>query len=454
AEDESHISSGSNSESETDDDNAARKSSVSTAAAACVLQTVQDEEDHVLKNDSVCDNECCEPGCNNPYFPTSSTRILKKLRRNRHFQKHWSHNHLWITYCLSRNKVFCFTCCSAASKKLVLSHTSGKSFSAFVVHGFDNWKKAKERFRHHEVSQLHKEAVMKLSAAAQPSIDTQLSMQLSFDQSQRRFLLQKLLSSIQLLAKQSLAFRGHVDGESNLVQLLKCRADDIQGLNQFVESGKYLFHDIINEIIEMMAHSILRTNFKAIQDRISPESPNLKPRCPTRWTVRTSAIDSVIKNYAAIFEEVEEIGNSRCESSSKAVGIIALMDRFSSYFGLKLALLVFSATEQVSVTLQHHDINAQEALAAVKTAVCYLNRQKSDDAFNLFYDLVLQEAAEKGLQQPTLPRQRKIPRRIDDGSKNHTFSSPTEFFRSQYFEVSDVLKKNLQEDLISPHLLF
>uniref|UniRef100_A0A1X7TS41 Uncharacterized protein n=1 Tax=Amphimedon queenslandica TaxID=400682 RepID=A0A1X7TS41_AMPQE len=119
------------------------------------------------------------------------------------------------------------------------------------------------------------------------------------------------------------------------------------------------------------------------------------------------------------------------------------MDRFSSYFGLKLALLVFSATEQVSVTLQHHDINAQEALAAVKTAVCYLNRQRSDDAFNLIYDLVLQEAAEKGLQQPTLPRQRKIPRRIDDWSKNHTFFSPKEFFRGQYFEVLDVLKGEL-----------
>ena len=48
---------------------------------------------------------------------------------------------------------------------------------------------------------------MKLSAAAQPSIDTQLSKQLSSDQSHRRFLLLKLLSSIQLLAKQGLAFR-------------------------------------------------------------------------------------------------------------------------------------------------------------------------------------------------------------------------------------------------------
>ena len=52
-------------------------------------------------------------------------------------------------------------------------------------------------------------------------------------------------------------------------------------------------------------------------------------------------------------------------------------------------------------------------------------------------------AAEKGLQQLTLPRQRKIPRRIDDGNENHTFSSPKEFFHCQYFEDLDVLKGKL-----------
>ena len=132
---------------------------------------------------------------------------------------------------------------------------------------------------------------------------------------------------------------------------------------------------LTTEISNLLRNSPKRlANFKAIQESISPNAPNLEPLCPTRWTVRTAAIDSVLKNYTAIFEEVEEIGNSRCELSSKAVGIIALMDRFSSYFGLKLALFVFSATEQVSITLQHHDSNTQEALATVKSAEYYLNQ--------------------------------------------------------------------------------
>lgn len=101
--------------------------------------------------------------------------------------------------------------------------------------------------------------------------------------------------------------------------------------------------------------------------------PSLKPLCPTRWTVRTAAINAVLANYSSIREEMEQIADeSRNESSSKAIGILAVMETFSTYFGLKLAHLVFSATEQVSSTLQCKDINAQEALTAISTAKSFL----------------------------------------------------------------------------------
>ena len=208
---------------------------------------------------------------------------------------------------------------------------------------------------------------------------------------------------------------------------------------------------LTTEISNLIRDSPKRlASFKAIQQSVNPNAPNLKPLCPTRWTVRTAAIVSILMNYPAISEELDEIGNSRCESSSKAVGISALMDKVSSYFGLKLAHLVFSATEQVSITLQHKDINVQEALTAVRSAEHYLERQRSDTAFDLFHDSVVQEASEKGLQEPALPRQRRIPRRINDGSENHEYSSLREFFRHQYYEVLDLLKEELKRRFDQP----
>ena len=116
---------------------------------------------------------------------------------------------------------------------------------------------------------------------------------------------------------------------------------------------------LTREISNLIRNSPKRlASFKCIQHSYSSDAPNLKPLCPTCWTVRTAAIKSLLVNYPAVIEELEEIGKTKCESSSRAVGIIALMDKFSTYFGLKLAHLVFGATEQVSITLQHKEINA------------------------------------------------------------------------------------------------
>ena len=47
------------------------------------------------------------------------------------------------------------------------------------------------------------------------------------------------------------------------------------------------------------------------------------------------------------------------------------------------------------------------------------------------------------MQQPTLPRQKRIPKRIDDNTQNHVYSTPKDFFRHQYYEVLDLLKEEL-----------
>ena len=88
---------------------------------------------------------------------------------------------------------------------------------------------------------------------------TQLSHQLLIDQKHRREMLMKVLTSLRFLLHQGLATRGHREEDSNLIQLLKCQAEDIHGLECWIKDGRYLSHDIINELIEMMAHQLLRT---------------------------------------------------------------------------------------------------------------------------------------------------------------------------------------------------
>ena len=133
--------------------------------------------------------------------------------------------------------------------------------------------------------------------------------------------------------------------------------------------------------------------FRHLRDQLSPGSPSLKPLCATRWTVRNGSLDAILKNYNVICEELSQIAaESHSESSTKASGLLAIMDKFQTYYGLKLAFLIFGATEQLSATLQYKDINAQEVTLAVSAAIGFLERQQSDAAFDTFYGAVVEEA--------------------------------------------------------------
>lgn len=194
--------------------------------------------------------------------------------------------------------------------------------------------------------------------------------------------------------------------------------------------------------------------FERIQSELAPDSPGLKPLCPTRWTVRTAALNAVIKNYTVICSELETIGRETYgEPSRKSCGLLAMMDKFGVYFGLKLSHMIFSVSEQLSITLQRRDINAQEAVKAVNQAKSFFGRHRSDSAFNGFFQTITKEA-EDLTQPPTLPRQRQVPRRIDDGSQAHQFTTVEEYFRKQYFEALDLLSGELDRRFQQPSFRF
>ena len=97
----------------------------------------------------------------------------------------------------------------------------------------------------------------------------------------------------------------------------------------------------------------------------------IKPLCPTRWTVRTAAVDAIIKDYTVLMETLEEIhSTTRDNYGLKVGGLLQSMEAFDTLFGLKLVHTLFSTAEQVFLALQKK-ITLQEALSAVHTAKRY-----------------------------------------------------------------------------------
>ena len=120
----------------------------------------------------------------------------------------------------------------------------------------------------------------------------------------------------------------------------------------------------------------------------------VKPLCVTRWTVRTEAIDSILKNYSVLRQTLFDINEHQHDDNGITAGGIAdLMGNFRIFWGLKLSHLIFSAAEQLSISVQGKDTSAQEAQRACKAAREYYKRLRKQVEYDSFFDEAVKQAA-------------------------------------------------------------
>lgn len=195
--------------------------------------------------------------------------------------------------------------------------------------------------------------------------------------------------------------------------------------------------------------------FESIQKQEEPRpvTVGIRTLCPTRWTVRTGAMQAIITNYKTLEVTMEEASHGTDDCSRRASGVAALMEKFSTFFGMKISILLFSITEQLSCTLQGREINVDDSFMAVNACIQTLQRLRTDDEFEKFFKLVKTEAS--GLcEEPVLPRIRRPPRQIDDGAPQHVFASVEEYYKREYFEAIDIINGELERRFLQESFSF
>ena len=98
------------------------------------------------------------------------------------------------------------------------------------------------------------------------NVRAQLDNKYKVDQTLHPYLLLKQLSSLKYLARQGMVLQGHDQMDSNLIQLLKTRVEDVPELTNWIENKQYLSFVIINRLLEMMGKAVLRSILEDIQD--------------------------------------------------------------------------------------------------------------------------------------------------------------------------------------------
>jgi hypothetical protein len=183
----------------------------------------------------------------------------------RNFHSDWITTWPWITYNSSSDLVTCSLCSKASASGLI--GFEKRRDDAFTTRGFRNWQKGPHKFRIHETSASHSEARQKLAfVKSGNTIHAQLSSQVDAGQKLARQALHVIITSLQYLAAQGLAIRGHEETQGNFVQLLNLRANDIPDLATWLNRrDTWTSNSIQNEILKMLAHSVQRTLAGEIQ---------------------------------------------------------------------------------------------------------------------------------------------------------------------------------------------
>lgn len=88
-----------------------------------------------------------------------------------------------------------------------------------------------------------------------------------------------------------------------------------------------------------------KSMFEIISTSENAPLTTLKPLCPTRWTVRNSAIIAVLGQYKRVLSSLEETAKSTSKTVSTASGLFQLFSKGKTVLGLTLASAVVGELE-------------------------------------------------------------------------------------------------------------
>jgi hypothetical protein len=121
----------------------------------------------------------------------------------------------------------------------------------------------------------------------------------------------------------------------------------------------------------------------------------------------------------------------------KSSGFAKQLQTFSVYFSLCMLNSVFSRSESLSTVLQSPKLSLSAAKSSIDALYALWTAQRSDDRFRAMWTEICSEASKIGIDQPALPRARKVPRRIDGNATPHTDVSTEDFYRRIFYSTID-----------------
>ena len=212
--------------------------------------------------------------------------------------------------------------------------------------------------------------------------------------------------------------------------------------------------DVVQEITNLIKKSPRRDALlQRLKEEINVQSPGIRVLCPTRWTVRADCLDSILRNYSVLFQLWEESLDivKEAEMRGRIIGVSTYMKSFDFYFGVVLGEMLLRHSDNLSKSLQTSQMSAAEGQQVASLTVRTLASLRGDDQFDLFWTKVTTSADAAGVDEPVLPRSRKVPRRFEVGDgAGYVVPDVKTKYCHVYFEAVDLLVNSIQSRFDQP----
>ena len=171
--------------------------------------------------------------------------------------------------------------------------------------------------------------------------------------------------------------------------------------------------DTTHEITKLIKKSPNRgALFERLKAEMAPDTPGVRVLCPTRWTVRAEALQSMLNNYEVLqdlwIESLDAV--TITEMKDCIQGVASQMKIFHYFYGISLGNLILQHSDNPSCTLQKAGISAAEGEEVASMTLQTLKSLRSDANFKLYWTKVTRMAEKLEVSKPCLPRHKKVSR--------------------------------------------
>ena len=263
----------------------------------------------------------CQPDKSYP-FPKRDFGKRKRL-----CQPDWFRTYNWLHYRPDDDSVICYICANQELKGNLIS-ASNKDY-AFISTGFCNWKKATMQFDSHMCSSCHKTALtFHVTVPACKEIEAILSSEVEKARKSERNYFRKVMEAVQELARQGIPFQSSEDKNDNFCRMLLLRGkDDPEVAKRVLDSSKskmnkYTHDQYQNELIDIMAHHVLRAKVSIIIDSpfygiMADEYTDVSNKEQLSFSLRW--VDRLKLNIHEDFLGFYEVANTKSETIVQAL---------------------------------------------------------------------------------------------------------------------------------------